>query len=397
MTVSASIVPPPDFDRVIERRGTHCSKWDMIEKLHGVPAASGIPMWVADMDFAPPAAVQERFEQIIRHGIYGYFGDDAAYLEAIRWWMAERHGWQVAKEAIFTTHGLVNGTGLCLEAFTRPGDAVVMFTPIYHAFARVIRAGGRSVTEVPLATAEGRYVPDFDAAARALTGREKMLILCSPHNPGGRVWTEAELRGYADFARAHDLILVSDEIHHDLVYPGHRHRVLETVVPEIADRLVTMTATTKTFNIAGIHTGNVIIHDPALRQRFAAVATALGISANAFGPQAVEAAYSPAGAAWLEALLAYLDGNRKVFDAGIAAIPGVRSMPLEGTYLAWVDFSGTGMTPAEFGARVKGAGIAASTGFGAGDADFLRFNFATRRALVEEAVGRLQAAFADLQ
>lgn len=387
----------PDFDAVIDRRGTHCSKWDMMEPLYGVPAETGIPMWVADMDFRAPAPVRARLRAMAEHGVYGYFGDDAAYRAAIRWWMAERHGWAVAEDAILTTHGLVNAIGLCLQAFTRPGDAVVMFTPIYHAFARVIRAGGRSVTEVPMPVVAGRYVPDFEEAARRLTGRERVLILCSPHNPGGRVWTEAELRGYADFARAHDLILISDEIHHDLVYPGARHRVLETVAPDIADRLVTMTAASKTFNIAGIHTGNVIIHDPALRERLAAVMSAMGISANSFGPVAVEAAYSPEGAAWLDGLMAYLDGNRRIFDAGIAAIPGLASMPLEATYLAWVDFAGTGMTAEEFGARVKGAGIAASAGFGAGDASFLRFNFATRRALVEEAVARLQAAFSDLQ
>lgn len=387
----------PDFDDIIDRRGTHSDKWDMMEAHYGVSAATGIPMWVADMDFRPPAAVQDRLRAMVDHGVYGYFGDDAAYRAAIRRWMRHRHGWDVAEEAILTTHGLVNGTGLCVEAFTEPGDAVVLFTPVYHAFARVIRAGGRTVTECPLSVADGRYVPDFAAAAARLTGRERMLILCSPHNPGGRVWTEGELRGYADFARDHGLILVSDEIHHDLVFPGHRHRVMETVAPDIADRLVTMTATTKTFNIAGIHTGNVIIHDPALRRRLASVMTALGISPNAFGMQAVEAAYSPAGAEWVDALVAYLDGNRRLFDAGIAAIPGLRSMPLEATYLAWVDFAGTGMAAREFGARVRGAGIAASSGFGAGDESFLRFNFGTRRALVQEAVARLQTAFADLQ
>lgn len=387
----------PDFDEIIDRRGTHSDKWDMMEAHYGVSAATGIPMWVADMDFRPPAAVQDRLRAMVDHGVYGYFGDDAAYRAAIRWWMRHRHGWDVAEEAILTTHGLVNGTGLCVEAFTEPGDAVVLFTPIYHAFARVIRAGGRTVTECPLSLVDGRYEPDFTAAAARLTGRERMLILCSPHNPGGRVWTEGELRGYADFARDHGLILVSDEIHHDLVFSGHRHRVMETVAPDIADRLVTMTATTKTFNIAGIHTGNVIIHDPALRRRLAGVMAGLGISPNAFGMQAVEAAYSPAGSAWVDALMGYLDGNRRLFDAGIAAIPGLRSMPLEATYLAWVDFAGTGMAAPEFGARVRGAGIAASSGFGAGDESFLRFNFATHRALVQEAVARLQTAFADLQ
>src|SRR5690606_7922760 len=209
-----------------------------------------------------------------------------------------------------------------------------------------------------------------------------------------------ELRAIADFAKRHDLVLVSDEIHHDLVLPGARHRVMATAAPDIADRLVTMTATTKTFNIAGAHIGNVIIADETLRARFAAKVNALGISPNSFGMHMATAAYSPEGAAWVDALVAYLDGNRQVFDAGVAAVPGLASMALEATYLAWVDFAGTGMAPAEFIARVeKDAGIAANHGatFGKGGESFLRFNLATPRARVAEAVERLQSAFADLQ
>jgi len=388
------------FDRPIDRRGTHCVKWDAMESLYGISPSDGLAMWVADMDFAPPAPVQRAVEAMAAHGVYGYFGDDRDYLAAIRWWMRERHGWDVPAEAILTTHGLVNGTGLCIDAFTAPGDGVVLTTPVYHAFARVIRAAGRVVVECPLRNDAGRYVPDFDAWDAQMTGRERMLILCSPHNPGGRVWTAAELRGFADFARRHGLILVSDEIHHDLVYPGHRHTVTELAAPDIADRLVTMTATTKTFNIAGCHTGNVIIRDPGLRQRYQTRMMALGISPNSFGMRMATAAYSPEGAEWVGRLVAYLDGNRALFDAGVGAIPGVRPMPLEATYLAWVDFAGTGMEPAEFTARVeKGARIAANHGptFGRGGETFLRFNIATQRARVQEAVDRLQAAFRDLQ
>ncbi|MBC7137848.1 MAG: pyridoxal phosphate-dependent aminotransferase [Defluviimonas sp.] len=388
------------FDEIIDRRGTHCAKWDMMERIYGVPASDGIAMWVADMDFRPPQAVQAAVERMAAHGLYGYFGDDGAYLDAIRWWMANRHGWQVEPEWIFTTHGLVNGAALCVDAFTAPGDAVVLMTPVYHAFARVIAAAGRSVTECPLAIENGIYGLDLAGWEARLTGRERMLILCSPHNPGGRVWTVEELQQIAGFCRRHDLILVSDEIHHDLVFPGARHRVMALAAPQIADRLVMMTAGTKTFNIAGSHTGNVIIADPALRERFRARMMALGISPNSFGLHMITAAYSPEGAAWVEDLLAYLDGNRKLFDAGVNAIAGLRSMPLQSTYLAWVDFSGTGMPPEEFTARVeKGARIAANHGasFGTGGESFLRFNLATPRAVVEQAVARLQAAFADLQ
>jgi cysteine-S-conjugate beta-lyase len=246
----------------------------------------------------------------------------------------------------------------------------------------------------------GRYEMDFAAYDAQMDGSAKMVILCSPHNPGGRVWTRAELQGVADFAKRHDLILVSDEIHHDLLFPGVTHTVMANVDAGISDRLIMMTATTKTFNIAGSHTGNVIIPDPALRATFERRMMALGLSPNSFGLFMAEAAYSPEGAAWLDDLMVYLDGNRRVFDDGINAIPGLASMPLEATYLAWVDFAGTGMDRDEFTRRVEqGAHIAANHGptFGTGGETFLRFNLATPRALVEQAVERMQKAFADLQ
>ncbi|QUS36509.1 MalY/PatB family protein [Falsirhodobacter algicola] len=388
------------FDEQIDRIGTHSVKWDMMDTLYDVPEGRGLPMWVADMEFRPPTTVQAELEAMTAHGIYGYFGDDRAYLDAICWWMRTRHGWEVQREAIFTTHGLVNGTALCVDAFTQPGDGVVLMTPVYHAFARVIRAAGRQVVECPLALSGGRYVLDLEAWEARMTGAERMLILCSPHNPGGRVWTAEELRAIADFCRRHDLILVSDEIHHDLVHPGQRHVPMPIAAPDIADRLVMMTSASKTFNIAGGHTGNVIIHDEALRARFAARVAALGISPNSFGLRMATAAYTPEGAAWVDALMHYLDENRRLFDAAINAIPGLTSMPLEATYLAWVDFSGTGMTQEEILARVEGqAGIAANHGpsFGTGGETFLRFNIAMPRAMIEEACTRLGEAFADLQ
>ena len=388
-----------NFDEIIDRRGTRCSKWDSMEARYGVPAEDGIPMWVADMDFRAPDCVQDALRRMVGHGIYGYYGDESDYRAAIAWWMHERHGWQVAPEHIFTTHGLVNGTALCVDTFTEPGDGVVLFTPVYHAFARVIRAAGREVVECEMPVEDGLYRLDPEAWDAQMTGREKMLVLCSPHNPGGRVWSREELQQVADFARRHDLILVSDEIHHDLVFPGHRHTPMATI-EGISDRLVMMTAPSKTFNIAGAHTGQVIIADDTLRRRFSARLAALGLSANSFGLEMTTAAYSPEGAAWVDELIAYLDANRRLFDEGIAAIPGLRSMPLQATYLAWVDFSGTGMDMAEVKARVeRGARIAANHGetFGKGGETFLRFNFATPRARVEEAVERLQEAFGDLQ
>jgi cystathionine beta-lyase len=226
-----------------------------------------------------------------------------------------------------------------------------------------------------------------------------MLVLSSPHNPGGRVWTGPELEAIRDFCIRHDLVLVSDEIHHDLVFPGVKHTPF-ALVEGVQDRLIMMTSTTKTFNIAGIHTGNVIIPDPDLRKAFAGRLAALGISGNSFGFRLAEAAYSPEGAAWVDDLVAYLDGNRRLFDEAVNAIPGLASMPLESTYLAWVDFSGTGMPAEEITRRVQQeAKIAVNHGptFGKGGENFLRFNFATPRGIVEDAVARLGEAFSDLQ
>lgn len=387
------------FDKIIDRRGTHCTKWDMMETLYGVSPDDGISMWVADMDFRPPQCVQDAVADMHAHGVYGYFGDDSDYRSAICWWMQERHGWTVNPSHIFSTHGLVNGTAMCLDAFTAPGDGVVLFTPVYHAFAKVITASNRDLCELEMPIIDGRLTLDFESFDAQMKGHETMLVLCSPHNPGGRVWTREELEGVADFARRHDLILVSDEIHHDLTMPGQTH-IPMAHIDGIEDRLVMMTAATKTFNIAGSHIGNVIIADDVLRAKFAGRMAALGMSPNSFGLFMVTAAYSPEGAVWLDELRAYLAENARVFDEGINAIPGLRSMALDATYLAWVDFDGTGMTKDEFTERVtKTAKIAANYGptFGKGGDSFLRFNIAAPRTVIEDAVARMQAAFSDLQ
>lgn len=387
------------FDTAPDRRNTHCVKWDAMEDIYGVSPDEGLAMWVADMEFAAPDPIKEAVQAMVDHGVYGYFGDESRYRAAIQWWMDTRHGWKIDPAWIFTTHGLVNGTAMCIDAFTKPGDGVVIFTPVYHAFARVIAAAERQIVECELVNNDGRYEMDFTAYDAQMTGNERMLILCSPHNPGGRVWTRAELQAVAAFAKRHELIIVSDEIHHDLTMPGQTH-IPMTHIDEITDRLVMMTATTKTFNIAGSHSGNVIIEDPDLRARFAARMAALGISPNSFGLHMATAAYSPAGAAWVDELRTYLDGNRQVFDAGVNAIPGLKSMPLESTYLAWVDFANTGMNREEFTNRVEQtAKIAANHGpsFGKGGETYLRFNLGAPRSQIEEAVARLQKAFEDLQ
>lgn len=387
------------FDEQITRNGTHSVKWDNMEDIYGVPSDDGLPMWVADMDFRPPQSVQDAMQKVVSHGIYGYTNCDKEYRAAIAWWMKTRHNWEIDPAWIFTTTGLVNACGVCLDAYTDPGDSVVLFTPVYHAFAKVIKLAGRKVKEMPMALVDGQYTLDFDAYEAQMDGSETMLIFCSPHNPGGRVWTREELQQVADFCERHDLLLVSDEVHHDLVYTG-THIPMCELGPEVKKRTVMLTAPSKTFNIAGLHCGQTIIPDDALRAKFAERMQAIYISPNMMGQLATIACYSPEGAKWADGLVEYLRGNRAVFDAAVNAIPGLKSMDMQSTYLAWVDFSGTGMSREEFTARVeKTAKIAANHGttFGSGGETYLRFNLGTPRANIEEACKRLAEAFADLQ
>ncbi|MEL6946733.1 MAG: aminotransferase class I/II-fold pyridoxal phosphate-dependent enzyme, partial [Pseudomonadota bacterium] len=247
----------PNFDHVIDRIGTGSAKWDALSSIYNLDPTDSIPMWVADMEFQPPKAVRTALEGMNEHGVFGYYGNQTAYKAAITGWMARRHGWTVDPDWIFTTHGLVNGTSLCMQAYTQPGDGVILFTPVYHVFSKLIHAANRRLVESPLVNTNGRYTMDLEALEASLTGDEKMIIFCSPHNPCGRVWTREELEAVCAFCIKHDLILVSDEIHHDLVYPGNNHTIMANVTPDITSRLVMMTAATKTFNMAGGHSGNV--------------------------------------------------------------------------------------------------------------------------------------------
>ena len=391
-----------DFDRIIDRRDSLSVKWEDMEALYGVSPDDGIAMWVADTDFASPDCVQNAVRKMLDHGVYGYTGRraDEEYRAAICWWMENRHRWHVEPNAIFTATGLGNGVGMVLDAYTNPGDGVVLFTPVYHSFARITRAAGRKVVECPMVIENGRYKMNFDAYDEILDGSEKLVIFCSPHNPGGMVWSGDDQKQVVDFCRKHNLLLVSDEIHHDLVYPGHNHVAMPNAVPDCDDILIMLTAPSKTFNIAGTHTGNVIIPNAKLRAAYAERSTAINLSTNSFGVAMTTAAYSPEGAAWVDELMVYLDGNRKAFEDGIAAIPGATPMSMEATYLSWVDFSGTGMSDTEIKDRIfRQAQVAPNYGetFGTGGETFMRFNLGTQRSRINEAVARLQDAFKDLQ
>jgi cysteine-S-conjugate beta-lyase len=389
-----------DFDRVIERRNTHAAKWDNIARLSGIEAPDAIAMWVADMDFAAPPGVTAALTAEIERATHGYYADTGSWAAALADWMARRHGLQVDPGWVSPTPGIVSGLGLILQAVSEPGDEVVVFPPAYHAFRKIILANERRILDVQLVETGARYAMDLDALRGKLTPRTKAVFLCSPHNPGGTVWSAQELRALAHLCAERDLILVSDEIHCDLVFNGARHTPTLTAAPDVADRLITCVAATKTFNLAGAHLGACIVTNPELKRRLDARIQASGLgSYNGFGMIATEAAWRT-GEAWLDALLPYLARSRDLFHAGIeAGVPGARAMPLPATYLAWVDFSATGLSPQEVDARVKNrARIFASPGaqFGPGGDTWLRFNFATPRPILEQALARLTDAFADL-
>lgn len=387
-----------NFDKTLDRRGTNCAKWDTMEKLYGVSNETGISMWIADMDFNPPPCIQNALKTYIDHGIYGYYGDEKNYRNAICWWHENRHGWSIDPSWIFSTHGLVNGMALCIDSFTKPGDAIVLFTPVYHSFFKIINASDRKILECPLKRINDRYIMDFELYDNMMTGKEKLIVLCSPHNPGGRVWNKFELQSLAEFAKRHDLIIVSDEIHQDIVFPGNKHIPLALIDSTINEKLVIMSATTKTFNIAGSHNGNVIIPDPKLRYIFQKRIHALGISPNSFGIIMSQAGYCPEGAEWVDKLMTYIEGNRLLFDDAIKKFKGVSTMALEATYMSWVHFKGTGLARKEILERIhKKANIAANHGetFGKGGEHHLRFNLATQRTNVLEAIDRLAKVFHD--
>lgn len=388
------------FDELTDRASTISSKWRLMERATGVSAPDGLPMWIADMDFRSPAFVTAAAQELLDAGFYGYFCKQEDYIEAIVWWMKNRHGWPVEPTSILTTAGLGHAIGVCCRAFSDPGDDILIFTPVYDEFEKVITQSGRRAVECQLAIRDGVYVMDLPAYDALVTPRSKAVLLSSPHNPAGRVWSRQELRALADFCTRHDLLLISDEIHQDLVFEGHSHIPMPVAAPEAIGRTIVLTAASKTFNIAGTRTGNMIIPDGALRRRANEWLRGINVPLNIFGSEMVKAAYSPQGAAWVDALVRYIEVNQRAFEAGVGSLPGVSVMPMQSTYLSWVDFSGTGMEMDEIIRRVvDDARIGPKFGpkFGKGGDGFLRFNIGTQRARIDEAVTRLRHAFRDLQ
>lgn len=389
---------PYGFDEILDLRGHHAQKWDSMADRTGVTAEDGIPMWVADMSFRAAPCIREAIEAEAARGYFGYFANTAPVSAALAGWLEEQHGWRIEPGWVRYTPGVVAGFANSLAAFTEPGESLVLFTPFYHSFFGKAAAMGREILQCPMPVSGGRYVMDFDRLAGMLTGRERMLVLSSPHNPGGCLWTAEELREAAAFCAAHDLLLVSDEIHMDLAFPGIRFVPAAVAAPDHVDRLIVLTAASKGFNIAGGETGAMIVPDKALRARLDKTLADRNGTPNRFGMAMMKAAFT-GGADWSRAVRAYIARNFATFRREMNEIPGIEVMDMEATYLAWVDFAGTGLDLAEVRRRIAlEARVGASPGaaFGKGGESFMRFNVALSRFQLDEAIGRLRGAFADL-
>lgn len=385
-----------DFDKVVERRNTNSLKWDGMQARCGVSGDDAIALWVADMDFEAPPAVKQALAREVERSTHGYYYGDKSWRQAMSDWLSRRHGYAPDPDWITPTPGVVSGLGLILQAFSEPGDDIVVFSPVYHAFKTIIEANDRKIHNQQLVEEQGRYRMDFDGLKKQLPKNASIVFFCSPHNPGGRVWEVDEIRELAEFCKENNLLLVSDEIHNDLVFSGHTHHTTVDVVPEMADDIITCVAATKTFNLAGAHVGGVIISDEKKRAHFRRMCNRSGLlSYPLFGMIATEAAQRH-GDAWLDALVPYLQQNRDLAEAEIARqIPGARPMHLEATYLGWINFSSLGFDQAELQKRVRqDARLAMNDGpqFGPGGENWLRFNFATPRVLVEQSIARLAKA-----
>ena len=386
-----------DFDRVIDRRNTASLKWDQLKEFFG--SEDVLPLWVADMDFPCPEPVKEALVRRAESGLYGYTIRTGEWFEAIQGWYRRRHGWDIAKEAILSSPGVVTSLSLAVELFSEPGAGVILQPPVYHPFYDVIRLNGRQVLRNPLRIGEnGLYEMDFDGLERLMRDGAKLMLLCNPHNPGGRVWTRDELARVAELAAHYGVTVVSDEIHCDLVLPPRRHVPFAVAAADSGAPHVSLHAPTKTFNLPGVQSSFIAAGDPAIRRRLNERIRALSLQMqNYFALYATIAAFNE-GDEWLDQLLAYVKAH---IDFAIRYLsenaPFLRPMPPEGTYLLWVDCRALGLDPQGMKRLMfEEAKVAFNEGsmFGEEGAGFVRINCACPRSILEEALRRFAGAAA---
>jgi cystathionine beta-lyase len=374
-----------EFDRILDRRGTGSLKWDRYI------GRDVLPLWVADMDFAAPPPVIAALQERAAHGVFGYTHAPAELVEVILARLWERYRWRVEAEALVWLPGLVVGLNVACRAVGGEGSEVLTMTPIYPPFLSAPELSGRKRVTVPMAQHDKQWLIDFDALEKAITPATRLLLLCSPQNPTGRVFTEDELGCLADLCRRRDLVLCSDEIHCDLVLePNREHLPTAALDADVAARTITLMAPSKTFNLPGLNCAYAIIPDAALRRRFQRAMAGIVPYVNLFGYVGALAAYRDSGD-WHDALLDYLRVNRTLVAEAVAAMPGLRSAPGEATYLTWIDARGAGLDyPAGFFER---AGVGLSDGREFGAPGFVRLNFGCPRSVLQEGLERMRKAF----
>ena len=380
-----------DFDEEIDRRGTDSVKHDALQRVFG--AGDIIPLWVADMDFRTPEFITGALEERLKHPILGYTFRNNDYFRSIVRWVEKRNSWPVDPHWIGFTPGVVAGFSLAIRALTEPGDAILIQPPVYPHFPDAILRNGRKVVENPLKRENGRFEIDFDDFERRIK-TVKAFLMCNPHNPTGRVFSRTELERMAALCRENGVLVISDEIHSDLVYAPHRHVHIGSLLPE---RSVTLFAPSKTFNTAGLFSSVSVIPDPALRQAFDEELERTHIGAGTiFGNIALSAAYAH-GAEWVDQLVAYLDANcTYVNDFIRREMPRIGSYKPEATYLMWLDFSDLFTTEdetADFLLREAKLGLNRGSEYGALKERFMRLNVGTTRSRLEQAMGQLKAAY----
>lgn len=386
---------PVDFDTVPNRRGTNCFKYDFAREM--CMPEDVLPLWVADMDFPTAPAVLERLHALAEHGIFGYTGVKDAYFSAVHNWYAQRFGWETQRSWLVTTPGVVFAIAIAIRAFTQKGDAILIQQPVYYPFANKVTENDRQLVVNPLVLKNGRYEMDFaDMERKIADNRVKMFLLCSPHNPVGRVWTKEELLRVGEICQKYGVLVVSDEIHADFTYAGHTHRVFASVKSEFADFTITCTAPSKTFNLAGLQNSNIFIPNRQLRHAYKKELSACGCGGtNCMGMAACQAAYE-AGADWLEQLKQYLAGNLAYIRQFLREkLSDIALIEPEGTYLVWLDLRKLGLTEQQQRQLiVQDAKLWLDTGtlFGQGGEGFERINIACPRATIEQAMQRLERA-----
>lgn len=383
-----------DFDKIINRDNTNSMKWNFNKELFG--SEDVLPMWVADMDFSVPPAIVDAIKKRAEHGIFGYSGPDDEYYNSVIGWMKKRHNWNIEKDWFAFTPGVVPGIYWFIRAFTHPGDKVILQPPVYYPFYSAIKLNGCEVVLNPLKFENDRYLMDFDDLESKFDSRVKLLILCSPHNPIGRVWGKEELMRLGEICIKHGVIVISDEIHEDLVYKEYKHIPFASISDEFAQNSVTCTAPSKTFNLAGLQTSNFIVPNSKIRTEFKNMLENNAIMfPNTFGIVALQAAYEH-GEEWLDELLDYLHGNLDFLLRYIKEnIPKIKVINPEGTYLVWLDCRELGMDPIALkNFMLEKAKVALDDGyvFGQGGEGFERLNIACPRSLLEEGLNRIAKA-----